>query len=381
MKIAGVIAECNPFHEGHRYLIEQARALTGADAVVVLLSGDFVQRGAPAIEPKETRVRAVLKSGADIVLELPVLYASASAEYFAGGAVSILNRLGGVTDLVFGSESGELSRLGKNASYLLGEPQEFRDALKRNLARGMSFPAARSEAAREASNMNLFDTPNDLLATEYLLELLKLQREGECRLKPHAVRRIDTASASELRAERLRSDPQAVSADDFSQALYYALRSVLREERTNPGTLPLQDFLDVSPDFADKIRRDLSRYAGWSSFTDLLKSKDLTYTRVSRALLHVLLGIRKNDLAVFRMPGYVRLLGMREGAGSAAGTLAGGSIPLIAALGQDQARLEPPYDRMLQLDLFASDLYDEVYAAKTGQEKVISEYYKKVIRV
>lgn len=427
MKIAGVIAECNPFHEGHRYVLAKAREITGADRVVVLLSGDFVQRGEPAVEPKEIRVRQILAGGADAVLELPVLYAASSAEYFADGAVNLFNRLGGVTDLVFGSESGSLEPLSKAADLLLREPEQFRQALRRHLAEGMTYPAARSAAAAETAGIRLPDTANDLLGMEYLLSVLRLRKggskgtsnrrvqicmnpcgtnvpmgekspsdispaetaegtvgSGACRFTPHVVKRISTVSASALREERRRADPAAVCPDDFSDMLYYRIRSVLQEERTRPGAPALDDFLDVTPDFADKIRRALPEYEGFSAFTARLKSKDLTYTRVSRALLHILLDIRKSDLAAFRLPGYVRLLGLSGDAGKAGdliGTLASGQLPVIAALGRDQSRIPAPYERMLQTDLFASELYDAVYARKRGRTAVLSEYAKQVIRV
>ena len=103
MKITGVIMECNPFHEGHRFFLEQARTVTGCDRLIAVMSGDYVQRGEPAILPKEIRARALLEHGADLVLELPLYYACGGAEYFARGAVTLLDRLGAVTDLCFGS--------------------------------------------------------------------------------------------------------------------------------------------------------------------------------------------------------------------------------------------------------------------------------------
>ena len=111
MRTAGIIAECNPFHEGHAHLLRRARSVSGADYVIVVLSGDYVQRGAPAIQDKYLRTRAVLEGGADLVLELPLYYACGAADYFARGAVTLLARLNVVTDLVFGSESADLNAL------------------------------------------------------------------------------------------------------------------------------------------------------------------------------------------------------------------------------------------------------------------------------
>ena len=175
-------------------------------------------------------------------------------------------------------------------------------------------------------------------------------------------------------------------ADEYSKARRAgekAFKSALNEGRY-PYLPALDDFLDVTPDFADKIRRALPEYEGFSAFTARLKSKDLTYTRVSRALLHILLDIRKSDLAVFRVPGYVRLLGLSGDAGKAGdliGTLVSGQLPVIAALGRDRNRIPAPYERMLQTDLFASELYDAVYARKAGRAAILSEHAKPVIRV
>ena len=118
MTVTGIIMECNPFHEGHAYLLKEARRRTGADYIVVALSGDYVQRGEPAVFDKYIRAEQVLRAGADLVLELPLYAACGSAEYFARGAVALLDRLGVVTDLCFGSESGDTDYIMRNARLL-----------------------------------------------------------------------------------------------------------------------------------------------------------------------------------------------------------------------------------------------------------------------
>lgn len=383
MKITGIIAECNPFHEGHKYLIRKSKEITGADYTVVLLSGDFVQRGAPAAEPKEKRTRDLLEGGADAVLELPVLYSTAGAEIFAEGAVQILDRLSCITDLCFGSESGDIEYLEKNAEFLLNESEEFKAALRKNLKDGDSFPAARDAAACETAGISLARTPNDLLATEYLINLSRANAERQNRIIPHAILRTATESASSIRERMLKTDPYAIGTEDFSEMLFYRLMLIQRLEKTMPGIDRLEDYVDVSEDLAQSMRDKAAGYTGFESFTEALKSRNLTYTRIARALIHILLGIRKNELAAFRMPGYVRVLGVRsDSADSLLAELSRGRIPVLTALAKDQEKLTAHYDRMLAMDVFASQLYDGVLAMKKGERNPdLCEFRKKLIKV
>lgn len=383
MKITGIIAECNPFHEGHKYLIRKSKEITGADYTVVLLSGDFVQRGAPAAEPKEKRTRDLLEGGADAVLELPVLYSTAGAEIFAEGAVQILDRLSCITDLCFGSESGDIEYLEKNAEFLLNESEEFKAALRKNLKDGDSFPAARDAAACETAGISLARTPNDLLATEYLINLSRANAERQNRIIPHAILRTATESASSIRKRMLKTDPYAIGTEDFSEMLFYRLMLIKRLEKTMPGIDRLEDYVDVSEDLAQSMRDKAAGYTGFESFTEALKSRNLTYTRIARALIHILLGIRKSELAAFRMPGYVRVLGVRsDSADSLLAELSRGRIPVLTALARDQEKLTAHYDRMLAMDVFASQLYDGVLAIKKGERNPdLCEFRKKLIKV
>ncbi|MCH4000261.1 MAG: nucleotidyltransferase family protein [Lachnospiraceae bacterium] len=383
MKITGIIAECNPFHEGHKYLIRKSKEITGADYTVVLLSGDFVQRGAPAAEPKEKRTRDLLEGGADAVLELPVLYSTAGAEIFAEGAVQILDRLSCITDLCFGSESGDIEYLEKNAEFLLNESEEFKAALRKNLKDGDSFPAARDAAACETAGISLARTPNDLLATEYLINLSRANAERQNRIIPHAILRTAAESASSIRERMLKTDPYAIGTEDFSEMLFYRLMLIQRLEKTMPGIDRLEDYVDVSEDLAQSMRDKAAGYTGFESFTEALKSRNLTYTRIARALIHILLGIRKSELAAFRTPGYVRVLGVRsDSADSLLAELSRGRIPVLTALAKDQEKLTAHYDRMLAMDVFASQLYDGVLAIKKGERNPdLCEFRKKLIKV
>lgn len=149
MSLRGSITEYNPFHNGHLHHIKEALRITGADTAVVVMSGDYVQRGMPAIMPKRLRAEMALKCGAAAVFELPVCYASGSAEYFATGAVSLLNSLGIVDCLCFGSECNNIDALSRIADILLAEPARYRHLLKNHLKNGQSYPAARMHAVSE----------------------------------------------------------------------------------------------------------------------------------------------------------------------------------------------------------------------------------------
>ena len=185
MRVNGIIAEYNPFHNGHRYQMEESRRLTGADYTVVVMSGDFVQRGAPALADKHARAEMALRCGADLVLELPALYAASSAESFAAGAVALLHGLGAVTHLCFGSECGDVDALGQIAALLLDEPEQYRTALKAFLKQGLSYPSARAgaiSACREAGEAlpegcgEILASPNNILGIDYIKALLRFER-------------------------------------------------------------------------------------------------------------------------------------------------------------------------------------------------------------
>ena len=182
MKTIGIIAEFNPFHNGHKYLIDKCRKDLHADRVVVVMSGDYVQRGAPAIIDKFTRAKCAVNLGADLVIELPIYYSLGSAEYFAKGAVSILSGLGCIDYLCFGSEFPDVNKLYEISDIISNEPPVYKDVLSTGLKDGLSFPAARAKALNEqlkntskgydqAEYEDLLSSPNTILGIEYLRAL------------------------------------------------------------------------------------------------------------------------------------------------------------------------------------------------------------------
>ena len=168
MKTVGIIAEFNPLHNGHKYLLDEAKRLSGADFCIVVMSGNFVQRGSPALLDKYTRTQMALLNGVDLVIELPVIYATASAEYFARGAVRLLDKLGVVDIITFGSECGNIELLKKAATELTEETPDFKKNLQDNLKKGLSFPKARSQAIGKQGDGS---EPNNILGIEYIKAL------------------------------------------------------------------------------------------------------------------------------------------------------------------------------------------------------------------
>ena len=214
MKIVGLITEYNPFHNGHLYHIQQAKRTTGADAVIVVMSGDYVQRGVPAVMPKRLRAESALECGASAVFELPVCYSTGSAELFAESAVALLDQLQIVDSLCFGSECGDLDALSEIADLLCQEPKDYRSLLKKHLRNGLSFPCARRKALKEylpeKNFAALLDEPNNILGIEYLKAIRKLKST----IKPYTILR-----------KGARYHDQELSTENLSSAS--AIRSLL----------------------------------------------------------------------------------------------------------------------------------------------------------
>ncbi len=388
MKVTGIIMECNPFHEGHAYILREARRLTEADYIIVAMSGDFVQRGEPAVFDKYVRAEQILNAGADLVLEIPLYAACGSAEYFARGGIGLFEKTGVVTDLCFGSESGDLDRLLRCAGLLnIAEQNDYSDAavtyrakLQAALKDGMPFPAAREQALKKLfadDDIHYPSSPNDLLGLEYCRALLL----SGSSIRPHAIDRIDVPSATQRRSGLLLdrgrqsfsgSDiPQTsvrqvpvfpVSPDDFSEQLMYALKMQQKE---------LDSFLDISPDLAIRIRKQLGSYPGFSAFCDLIKTKNLTRTRVSRSLLHILLQIRQERLTALQAAGlilYMRPLALsRAAAPLLAAIRSNSSIPFLSKLSESDSLLSPKAFSFLEEEMRAEDLYCLTLAKAAGQ--------------
>ena len=397
MKVNGIIAEYNPFHNGHKYQLEQSLRHTDADYTVVVMSGNFVQRGAPALLDKHTRAKMALLEGADLVLELPSIYATSSAEFFATGAVSLLTGLGAVSHLCFGSECGDIDLLKQVAAILVEEPEEYVSTLKRFLRQGMTYPTARTWALMQhypnlTAHKEIFSSPNNILGMEYIKAILRqksplipvtIKRSGSdyhdrfpggaycsalairqalySETDPAFLKEQMPPEASALLCDWLATH-SVVRSNDFSSALYYKL---LSEKEYG-----YERYLDVSSDLSDRIRKQLKEFKDFDSFCDLLKTKEMTYTRISRCLLHILLNITKEDMACCTELGYTpyaRVLGFRKSASPLLGAIKEQSrIPLVTKLADAEKLLDEDTFIMLKQDILTSQLYQGIISGKDG---------------
>ena len=395
MRIVGIIAEYNPFHSGHKYHLEQAKLVSGADFSVVVMSPDFVQRGEPAIFSKERRTKMALEAGADLVLELPVCYATGSAEYFAEGAAALLAGIG-ADALCFGCETPDLTLFLRAAEILCEEPQEYQETLRTLLAKGHSFPKARAEAFSAyldsaedvsthiltedfnagASLSGFLSSPNNILGIEYCRALQKLHSPMEV----FPIQRIghgyhDTeisgefSSATALR-HRIKSDPleaassQILVTDDL---LPYLNEKLL----TGSG---FEDILDISPDLSDRLIR--LRYScigrSWDEIVALLRTKQMTEARIRRCLLHLVLGITGSQTEQFRQEGilsFARILGFRRESSVLLKEIKKrGTLPLLTKPAHASRLLNESGQKMLAQNFWASHLYRSICSLKYAAE-------------
>ncbi len=411
MKVIGIIAEYNPFHKGHAYQIQQLREKTGADYVIIAMSGNFLQRGVPALCDKFTRAEMALKCGADLVLELPTLWATASAEYFARGGVELLANTGVVTHLGFGAESDDLDGLLQVSSVLRKEPDVYRAVLGNSIRTGNPFPVARKNAL--VTSLPLFpgeqldeilDSPNNILALEYLKSLpndispVLIQREGAgyhdtdintVLPSASAIREaiFDTEKERDLEAisqampedaflilEALLENNMILDIDDFSAALGYCLLSLEQKGFAN--------FADCNKEFSNKVKKHINSYATYEEFIQKLKTKDLTYTRVSRNLLHILLNIKQTDYSIGKAIGYtpyIRVLGFRNDAKKLLSKVKKeATVPLITKVADASTILDYETYKIFEKDIFASSLYYKTLAQKT-HTKPMNEYNHPIV--
>lgn len=398
MNVCGIIAEYNPFHKGHLYHIQKAAELSSADYTIAVMSGNFMQRGIPALADKFVRTEMALRCGADLVLELPSCYATASAEYFSAGAVSLLDKLGVVTHLCFGSECGNAALLRKLAQILVEEPAGFQESLRRKLKAGLSFPVARTDALSEVypqfkDSLSVLSSPNNILGIEYMKALWK----RNSKIQPLTITRSGAGyhdkalttpfcSATAIRQaietgmpfeelstllpketysilEKYFANRCPIYTDDFSALLHYKL---LLEQN-----IGYTSYLDVSEDLSDRIKKNLYCFTTFSQFCDLLKTKEITYTRITRCLLHILLDIRKVDIDLYvkelDYTPYARILGFRKNASPLLSAIGKNiQIPLVSKMADADKILDKPALEMLRRDITVSDIYNSVRADKIG---------------
>ena len=363
-KVLGIIAEYNPFHNGHLYHLEASKKLTDADYTVAIISGNFTQRGSTSIVDKWSKTKMALKNGIDLVIELPVLYSISSAENFADGAIKILNSLGIVDYLSFGAETSDISILNNIANILCSEHEEYKNLLSIELEKGLSFPKARENALLDyikntddnvpenriidfEKYSKVLSSPNNILGIEYLKALKKYKSS----IKPVCISRFATDYNS-TKLSKIENSTSNCNPQNFASAT--AIRELIKNKNFDAikTVIPLESYLilmncinsgcivpdlncfekeiiytlrkmsieeianipDVSEGLEFSIKKAANSCNNINEFLDIVKSKRYTITRLQRILLYALLGISKEDMQLSKKveKPYIRVLGFND---------------------------------------------------------------------
>lgn len=392
-KVVGIIAEYNPFHNGHSYHIQNTKAQTGADFVVAVMTGNFTQRGNTSVINKWEKTKMALNGDADLVIELPTIYSISSAENFASGAVKILNELGIVDTISFGMEADDVSTLNNIANVLVNEPPEYRAILEHELGKGNSFPKARENALMMYLNdikryANVIKGSNNILAIEYLKALKKqksslvpfgVKREkvyynstkiideyasatGIRNLLLHnqleEVRKVVPAKSYSILLNNLRQGTYVLDIIAYNDEIIYKLRSMTVKQIAN---LP-----DVSEGMEYLIKDVSNKTNNLIELINGIKSKRYTQTRIQRILLYALLGITKKDMEMSKkITPYIRVLGCSE-KGKMLLSQINSKAKVITSLKKYEVSnknkrfcigKQKALNRMLEIDKLATDIY------------------------
>lgn len=399
MKITGITAEYNPLHNGHIYQMEQARRLSGCDAVAVAMSGDYVQRGEPAILDKWTRCRLALEAGADLVVEIPVLFCLGNASQYASASVWILEALG-CDSIAFGSECGDAELLTNVAAVLDSYRDELEDRISRLAKEGISYPSARAEAYRSlrsgviedilAREMSVMSDPNDILALEYIRSLRSA--------RPVCVKRVGAGHGDGFDGSLGFQSAGAIrkglrSADDHDMITRfvpgYTSKAFEEEKLTFPdewmtilryaAMVTPADVIEDCPSGGEGLGNLIKQYAAeaesWEDMVKAVKSKRYTYTRISRLCVQLILGISRRKYSA-QEPQYIRVLGFSEKGRSVLSerkNSEGDILPVITNINKETRRLNAEAENMLALDVKAADVYNLL----TGRGSEYSDHVRR----
>lgn len=403
MKITGIITEYNPFHNGHLFHLNSIKNQLESDAVVCVMSGNFVQRGLPAVLDKWSRAKMALLNGVDLVIELPSVYAVSSAEFFSFGAVSILNSTGVIDNICFGSESGNINTLNSIAHILVNESSEFKEQLRANLKEGLSFPKAREKALYDLlkNDKNAEDiisyitSPNNILGIEYCKSLKVINSS----IKPCTIKRTGSgyndvkaltslASATSIR-NLIKEDGYEKCISLMPEASYNVLEQSLSAGIQIPDVEDMFKYIkykllsdsslisripDISEGLDYKILNEIRKATSYNELLFYIKSKRYTLTRVSRILCQIYLGFENYDIMSLRKtsPKYIRVLGFNETGQKILKMIKEKSnCTLITKMPKNDI------DPMLQIDINSTNLYSLL----TNSIKYGSDYLKKPVIV
>ncbi len=387
-KIVGIVAEYNPFHNGHMYHLTKAKESSGAKYSVGVMSGNFVQRGNSSILNKWKKAEMALLNGIDLIIELPTIYSVSSAEGFSFGAMKILKSLNIVDYVSFGTETNDFAALNNISSVVCEEPKRFRDLLSKELKKGLSFPKARENALMlyfDNNNRyaNILNESNNILAIEYLKSLKKIKST----IQPVPIKRekvyyndneiVDEfASATAIRKLLKQNDfreirkvvpPSTYKILTREAELGNVVLDLSYYEKQIIHNLRRMSAYEISciPDVNEGLENSIKNAANYtnnlSDFIDIVKSKRYTQSRIQRILICSLLGITKKDLEMAkRTIPYIRVLGFNENGKMLISKIKATNpkIPIITSVKKfKDSNTNKAYNRMLDIDIFATDTY------------------------
>jgi len=410
MKVVGLICEYNPFHNGHLYHLEAAKKATGADYVVVVMSGQFVQRGEPAIIDKWSRTKSALLCGADLVIELPVIFATSSAEFFAMASVSLLESLGVVDSFCFGSESGNITALDQVADILWAEPLKYKELLSEELKKGLNFPAAREASMIKYTTKNIasvLKTSNNILGIEYL----KATKRIQSKMHPITIQRIGAdyndssihhqiASATAIRkALANQSDMSSIQAQvpdstfqsfvnglekGFAPIYYKDFFTLIKYALLHKSTEEISQILDVTEGLENRLLSSIKNAKSLNEFFEKVGTKRYTNTKLQRAILHIILNITKEDFLRYTINGYVqyiRILGFKTSAQPLLKAIKdNATIPLVVNVSHGMNNLTSLQKMMLEAEIYATELYNTIVFDKYRTHPR-NDYTQQIIKI
>lgn len=361
MDFTAIIAEFNPFTLGHEYIIKKAKEMFPTSSILVIMSGDFVQRGTPSIMDKFTRAKHASLSGADLVIELPVVYSISSAQDFAFGAVSILNQIPAVKRLVFGSECGNITKIKECANQILNSKIDIKESLKE----GNSY------ASSLIDKLPLLNTPNNLLGVMYTKALIKLNSL----IKPITIKRennynstllsgLPSASAIRKLKEENKLDFTGLVPTYVNSSLinapkvdYDKLYSIISYKLLTSDEKELQLINGINEGIENKITRENIKATTYEELASLVTSKRYFKNKVQRILTSIMLNIKKRDVFLLNEYPYIKVLNINQNLKSAIlKELNKSTIPVIIKK-QDIDGLSENYKHLIEKDILASNIY------------------------
>lgn len=383
--VLGIIAEYNPFHNGHLYHILKSKSISKDDYVVAIISGNFSQRGEPSLIDKWVKAEMALSCGVDLVIELPTIYSISSAENFADGAIKILNSLKIIDHLSFGAECAELNKLNIIANVLYKEPKYYKTLLANNLKKGISFPKARASAVGSYLNnpsfSNILSEPNNILAIEYLKALKKhksniepilIERKNSGHLNPDYTGTFTSSSSirnmiknghfSKLKDGLTPSSytilKEEISNGNFVTDLAEFEKIILYNLRLMPA-YKIKNLPDVSEGLENSIKKAAFSCNTLEEFMNIVCTKRYTKTRINRILLYSLLGITKKDMLISkRISPYIRVLGFSENGKSLLSKLNNSGLNVITSVKKFlDTNNNKNLENLINEDILATNVY------------------------